>query len=137
MDNCTRKIIAVCCLLSPLFMCMRLVWAWLALLARLMLKPVQRLLIMVVTNAMITLAAVPVSALSIAGEKNVEPELLDVNDSTASVVAGGYASQSTTGTTINTSAGIGTLNHAVHYYATGVAIIGAVTSSVMYSIIYL
>ena len=71
------------------------------------------------------------------GATNVELELLDVDDNNSAIVAGDYASQSTTGTTVDASSGTGTLNYAVRYYATGVATAGAVTSSVTYSIIYL
>lgn len=72
-----------------------------------------------------------------AGATNVELELLDVDDNSSVVMAGDYASQSTSGTTIDASSGTGTLNYAVRYYATGAATSGAVASSVTYSIIYL
>lgn len=72
-----------------------------------------------------------------AGATNVELELLDVDDNSSVIMAGDYASQSTSGTTIDASSTTGTLNYAVRYYATGAATAGAVASSVTYSIIYL
>ncbi|CAM6398487.1 fimbrial protein [Enterobacter cloacae] len=72
-----------------------------------------------------------------AGATNVELELLDVDDNSSVIMAGDYASQSTSGTTIDASSTTGTLNYAVRYYATGAATSGAVASSVTYSIIYL
>lgn len=72
-----------------------------------------------------------------AGATNVELELLDVDDNSSVIVAGDYASQSTSGTKVDASSGTGTLNYAVRYYATGAATSGAVASSVTYSIIYL
>ncbi|MCI2294108.1 type 1 fimbrial protein [Enterobacter sp. I4] len=72
-----------------------------------------------------------------AGATNVELELLDVDDNSSVIKVGDYASQSTSGTTIDASSGTGTLNYAVRYYATGAATAGAVASSVTYSIIYL
>lgn len=71
------------------------------------------------------------------GASNVELELFDVDDNDSSIVVGDYASQSTSGTTVDASGGTATLNYGVRYYATGVATSGAVTSSVTYSIVYL
>lgn len=74
---------------------------------------------------------------SVYGAANVELQLLDVDDNNSVIKVGDYASQSTSGTTIDASSGTGTLNYAVRYYATGAATAGAVASSVTYSIIYL
>lgn len=71
------------------------------------------------------------------GAANVELQLIDLDDNSSVIKVGDYASQSTSGTTIDASSGTGTLNYAVRYYATGAATAGAVASSVTYSIIYL
>lgn len=71
------------------------------------------------------------------GAANVEVQLLDVDDNSSVIVVGDYASQSTSGTTVDASSGTGTLNYAARYYATGAATAGAVATSVTYSIIYL
>lgn len=71
------------------------------------------------------------------GATNVELQLVDIADNASPIIAGDYASQSTSGTTIDASSGTGTLNYAVRYYATGAATSGAVSSTVTYSIIYL
>lgn len=71
------------------------------------------------------------------GATNVELQLIDVDDNGSVIVVGDYASQTTSGTTVDASSGTGTLNYAVRYYATGVATSGAVATSVTYNIIYL